>query len=156
MIDQQNFERLTALAYQWAKQQEDFVLAHGFPLTARLLDDARLAGVRDCCKIRVLMVDRIPLPDDPELAETTRHAGIITDETRCMSVGHAIVIRDDCWGDRELLLHNLIHIAQCEESGGLEPWIYRYLNDRRNCAKFTLGFLEEDARARAREMCARS
>jgi len=156
MIDQQKFEQLVPLAYQWAKQQEDFVLAHGFPLTARLLDDARLAGVRDCSKIRVLIVDRIPLPDDPELAAATRNAGVITNETRCMGFGHAIIIRDDCWGDRELLLHNLIHIAQCEECGGLEPWIYRYLGDRRNCAKFTLGSLEEEARGRAREMCARS
>jgi hypothetical protein len=156
MIDQQKFEQLVPLAYQWAKQQEDLVLAHGFPLTARLLDDARLAGVRDCSKIRVLIVNRIPLPDQPELAEATRNAGIITNETRCVAFGHAIIIRDDCWGDRELLLHNLIHLAQCEESGGLEPWIHRYLSDRRNCAEFTLGSFEQDARGRAREMCAGS
>lgn len=156
MVDQQKFEQLVPLAYEWAKQQEDFVLAHGFPLTARLLDDARLAGVQDPSKIRVLIVDRIPLPDDPELAEATQNAGIITYETRCMGFGYAIIIRDDCWGDRELLLHNLIHIAQCEKSGGLQPWIYQYLGDRRNCAQFTLGSLEEEARGRAREMCAES
>jgi hypothetical protein len=156
MIDQEKFETLVPLAYRWAKQQEEFVLAYGFPLSSRLLEDARLAGVRDCSKIRVLVVDRIPLPDNSELAEAAKSSGIITDTTRCVGFGHAIIIRDDCWGDRELLLHNLVHIAQCEESGGLERWIRRYLSDRHTSAKFTLGSFEEEARQRAREICSAS
>jgi len=153
MVDQQKFEKLVPLAYQWVKQQEDFVLAHGFALSSRLLEDARLAGVRDCSRVRILVVDRIPLPDNPDLAQAAKSSGIITDDTRCVGFGHAIIIRDDCWGDRELLLHNLVHIAQCEGSGGLEPWIRRYLGDRHSCAEFTLGSLEEEARQRAREIC---
>jgi hypothetical protein len=62
-------------------------------------------------------------------------------------------VRADAWNDRELILHNLIHIAQCEHDGGLEPWIRHYLSDRTSCPDFTLGPLEEEARKLAREIC---
>ena len=123
MIDQGTFDQLLPLAYQWAKAQEEYVLAHGAPLSPQHTADARLAGVKDCERVRVLVVDRIPLPEDPELAEAARRIQILTEDTRCVGVGHAIIIRAEAWGDRELLLHNLVHIAQCERSGGLEPWV---------------------------------
>jgi hypothetical protein len=154
VIDQEKFEQLLPFAYEWAKATEEFVLARGAPLGSRHIADARLAGVQDCSKIRVLVVDRIPLPDHPELAEAARRTGIITDDTRCVGFGHAVIIRADSWGDRELLLHNLVHIAQCERSGGLEQWVRQYLCDRRGCAKFTIGSLEDEARRLAREICA--
>jgi hypothetical protein len=154
MVDDATFEQLLPLAYDWAKAQEEFVLAYGAPLNSRHMDDARLAGVQDCAGVRVLIVDRIPLPDDPALAEASRRIGVITHDTRCMGFGHAIIIRADSWGDRELLLHNLVHIAQCERSGGLKEWIRTYLGDRQTCAEFTCGSLEEEARRIARELCA--
>ena len=100
-----------------------------------------------------MVVDRIPLPDDPKLAEATRRAQIINEDTRCVGFGHTLIIRADAWSDRELLVHNLVYIAQCERSGGLEPWVHEYLGNRRNSAKFTVGSLEEEARALAREIC---
>jgi hypothetical protein len=154
MIDQTSFEQLLPLAYQWTKAQEELVLAHGTALSPQHMADARLAGVRDCERIRILVVDRIPLPEGGELAEAARRARIITEDTRCVGFGHAIIIRAEAWGDRELLLHNLVHIAQCERSGGLEPWVKQYLVDRQNSASFTIGSLEEEARRIAREICA--
>jgi hypothetical protein len=152
MIDQAIFEQLLPLAYQWAKAQEEFVLAHGTALSPQHMADARLAGVRDCERIRILVVDRIPLPEDGELAEATRSARIITDDTGCVGFGHAIIIRAEAWGDRELLLHNFVHIAQCERSGGLEAWVKQYLVDRQISATFTVGSLEDEARRIAREI----
>lgn len=154
MIDQTSFEQLLPLAYQWTKAQEELVLAHGTALSPQHMADARLAGVRDCERIRILVVDRIPLPEGGELAEAARRARIITEDTRCVGFGHAIIIRAEAWGDRELLLHNLVHIAQCERSGGLEQWVKQYLVDRQNSASFTISSLEEEARRIAREICA--
>jgi hypothetical protein len=153
VIDQETFDNLLPLAYQWAKTQEEFVLTHGIPLSPYQLADARLAGVRDCERIRVLVVDRIPLPEGGELADAVRHTHIITEDSRCAGFGHAVMIRAEAWGDRELLLHNLVHVAQCERSGGLEQWIRHYLVDRQTSASFTLGCLEEEARRVAREIC---
>ena len=154
MIDQETFEQLLRLAYQWAKAQEDFALAHGTPLSPQHLADARLAGVRDVERVRLLVVDRIPLPESGDLADAARRTRIVTEDTRCVGVGHAIIIRAEAWGDRELLLHNLVHVAQCERSGSLEQWIRDYLVDRHTSPTFTLGSLEDEARRIAREICA--
>jgi hypothetical protein len=116
--------------------------------------DARRAGVQDPARVRVLVVDRIPLPDDGELAEAARQAQIITDASRGVAIGHGIIIRADSWQNRELLLHQLVHVAQCERSGGLESFVREYLCDRRTCADFSVGSLEEEARGLAREICA--
>lgn len=153
MVDQETFEQLLPLAYQWAKAQEEFVLARGNPLGTRHAHDASLVGVQDSARVRVLVVDRIPLPENPELAEASKRVGIITEDTRCAGFGHALIIRGDAWNDRELILHNLVHIAQCERCGGLEQWVRQYLRDRTNCPNFTIGSLEEEARRVAHEIC---
>ena len=153
MVDQETFEQLLPLAYQWAKAQEDYVLARGVPLGPRHIEDAVRAGVHEVSRVRVLVVDRIPLPDDESLAAAARRTGIITEDTRCVGFGHALIIRADAWNDRELVLHNLVHIAQCEHSGGLEQWVRQYLADRANCPNFTIGSLEQQARGLARDIC---
>jgi hypothetical protein len=154
MIDQEKFERLAPLAHQWVKMQEDLILKYGVPLAPGQLADAQRAGVQDSSRVRILVVDRIPLPDDEELAEAARLAQIITEASRGATMGHGIVIRADSWQNRELLLHLLVHVAQCERSGGLEAFIGEYLCDRRTCADFSLGSLEDEARGLARTICA--
>jgi hypothetical protein len=152
MVDQETFEQLLPLAYQWAKTQEQIILARGVPLTPEHAADARRAGVQDCSRVRVLVVDRLPLPDDQRLAAVARRSNIITAASRGAGIGHGIIIRADCWGDRELLVHQLVHVAQCERSGGLEPFVEHYLRERLTCAHFTIGPLEDEARRIAREI----
>lgn len=153
MIDQKTFEDLLPFACQWAKAQEEFILARGAALTPRQAEDARRVGVQNCDRVKVLVVDRIPLPDNEELAEAARRTHIITDASRGVAIGYGIIIRADRWGDRELLLHQLVHVAQCERSGGLEPFVQEYLCDRHTCANFTIGSIEDEARGLAREIC---
>ncbi len=153
MVDQETFEQLFPLAFQWARNIENFVLQHGSPLPRRQVADAHQVGVKELCRVRVLAVDRMPLPEGPELAEAARRTQIITDSCRAIAIGHAVVIRADAWGDRELFLHQLVHVAQCERSGGLEQWVRQYLDDRMNCPNFTIGALEQEARRIAREIC---
>jgi len=154
MINQKDFDRLAPFASRWAKCQEAYILEHGAPLTKNQVSDARQAGVQEPDRVRVLVVDRIPLPDDKELADAARHAQIITDASRGVAIGYGIIIRADSWQNRELLLHQLIHVAQCERSGGLESFVNEYLLDRRGSRDFSLGSLEDEARTLAREICA--
>jgi hypothetical protein len=154
MIDQEKFERLAPFASEWAKTQEAFILKHGSPLAPRQIADARRVGVKDPARVRVLVADRIPLPEDAELADAAQRANIITDACRGVAIGHGIIIRADSWQNRELLVHQLVHVAQCERSGGLESFVGEYLMDRRTCANFSVGSLEEEARGLAREICA--
>ena len=154
MIDQKDFERLAPLAGQWAKSQEAYILKHGVPLNRDQVADARRAGVENTARVRLLLVDRIPMPDDKELADAARHAQIITDSSKAVTIGHGIIVRADSWQNRELLLHQLVHIAQCERSGGLESFVTEYLMDRRGSRDFSLGSFEDEARSLAREICA--
>jgi|SRR5688572_9083751 len=154
MIDQEKFERLAPLAYHWAKQQEAYILQHGVSLAAHQLADAVRAGVQNPERVRVLVVDRIPLPDDKELAEAARRAQIITEASRGVAIGYGIIIRADSWQNRELLLHQLVHVAQCERYGSLEAYVGEYLSDRVSSPDFSVGSLEEEARGLAREICA--
>lgn len=153
MIDEKDFERLASLACEWAKAQEVSVLEHGVPLTADQIADARRAGVREPGRIRVLVVDRIPLPEDKELADAARRGQIITDASHGVTIGHGVIIRADNWQNRELLVHQFAHVAQCERSGGLQTFVSEYLLDRRSSRDFSLGSLEEEARTIARKIC---
>lgn len=153
MIDQKKFDRLAPLACEWARAQEAYILQHGVPLTADQIADARRAGVAAPERVRVLVVDRIPLPEDKELAEAARSAQIITESCRGVAIGYGIIIRAQNWRNRELLLHQLVHVAQCERSGGLKFFVQEYLLDRRNSRDFSVGSLEDEARSRAREIC---
>ena len=155
MINQTKFERLLPLAIQWAKTQELLILEHGTALGGRQIEDAGRVGVRNAGRVRLLLVDRIPFPANPELAEAARRAQIITDASRAVTIGHGILIRGDSWQDRGLLVHSLVHVAQFERSGGcLESFVEQYLNDRTSCASFTVGALEDEARGMARAICA--
>lgn len=154
MIDQETFDRLLPLACQWARVQEDAILGSGVPLDQWQVEDAQRAGVRNWARIRVLVVDRIPMPENELLADAAQRANIINSGCRGVAIGHGIIIRADRWGDRELLLHQLVHVAQCERSGGLTSFVEQYLSDRRNCPQFTVGSFEDEARQLAREICA--
>jgi hypothetical protein len=154
VIDQKTFERLLPAACEWAKAQEKLILSRGAPLASQHAADASRVGVQDCSRVRVLVVERLLLPDDESLAGVARNNSIITAATRGAGIGHGIIIRADCWGDRELLVHQLVHVAQCERSGSLESFVRQYLHERLTCPSFTVGPLEEEARRVAREICA--
>lgn len=152
--DQEAAQRMAPLARHWAQEQEAFVLKLGAPLTKQQFADAERVGVKDAARVRILPVDRMPMPGNLELADAARRAQIITESSPAVTIGHGIIMRADRWKDRELLLHQLVHVAQCERAGGLEAFVEEYLNDRSTCADFTLGSLEEEARNLARDICA--
>jgi hypothetical protein len=153
MIDEGEFQRLFPLAWDWAKAQEEFILERGASLGPIYSIDAERVGIKDPSRVRVLIVDRIPVPEDEDLAEAASRSLIITAACRGVAIGHGIIIRLDCWGDRELMVHQLIHVAQCERAGGFEPFLYQYLSQRQTCATFTLGSYEDEARGMARQIC---
>jgi hypothetical protein len=153
MITQEEFDRLIPAACEWVRSQQEFVLARGVPLTPGQVDDARRAGVQNPSRVRILVVDRISLPEDAELADAARLTQIITHAAHGLAFGYGIVIRADHWGNRELLVHNLVHVAQYERCDSLESSVREYLSDRRQCAKFSVGSIEEAARELACGIC---
>ncbi len=59
MVDPEKLQRLSALTVAYVKAQEEMILKQGMPLSPRQVADAKLAGVQDTARVRILIVDRI-------------------------------------------------------------------------------------------------
>ncbi len=120
------------------KGQEQFHPRNGAQLYVRHIWPMRIApGFAIVRAFRVLVVERIPLPENQELADIARTSSIITAATRGAGIGHGIIVRDDCWGDRELLLHQSCPRHAMRSAVGVsKPFVRQYLKERLTCAKF--------------------
>ena len=61
------FETLLPLAAEWAEEEEQRVLHEGVPLSEQEMTDANAIGVRRPERIRLLRVEAVPMPTDPQL-----------------------------------------------------------------------------------------
>jgi hypothetical protein len=140
------------LASEWARGQQDYILQDGAALSESQMNDARLAGVSRPEKVRLLDVDQIPWPENPTLESIGRQTGFITDDTQGLALGYGIFVRSGSIPARRLVVHELVHVAQCERLGGIEQYLQRYIED---C--FTHGYnsapMEEEAAEIAAKIC---
>jgi hypothetical protein len=127
MIIPKRFEVLLPAACQWATENEAKILELGISLSEPQLSDAELISVSHSEDVRLLEVDEIPKPDHPELQRLNNEIGFITDGTQGLTLGHGIYIRRGAMQDRELIVHELVHVAQYEQLGGIRTFLIRYL-----------------------------
>jgi|SRR6266849_10818738 len=121
------FETLLPLAVEWVAEQERRILREGVSLSKDELAHARIIGVREPARVRLLQVATIPRPSDPRLASACDAIDFLTPQTRGLTLQYGIFIRSDCWGERSLVVHELVHVAQYERLGGIAPFLRRYL-----------------------------
>ena len=86
-----------------------------------------LGGVAIADPRHVAEVTTIPRPSQPQLRAACDAIDFLTPATRGLTLGHGIFIRSDCWRDRLLIVHELVHSAQYERLGGILPFLRRYL-----------------------------
>ena len=114
-------------AIAWVEAQEAQVLRTGTGLSTEGADlVARSVGVRRPERIRVSLVDHIPLPDDLELREAAVEAGLIGPDTHGITFGYAIYIRSG-HDDPGLLWHECRHVHQYEVAGSIAAFLPVYL-----------------------------
>jgi len=127
-------------------RQERRIFREGVPLTADEVSNARSLGVRHPERVRLLCVERVPWPGASVLRAASETIGFQIGATCGLTLGYGIYIREDCWRHRRLIAHELVHVAQYERFGGIEPFLRQYL---REC--LTVGYdesaLENEARA---------
>jgi len=135
---------LLPLACSWAEEQEAVILRTGVPLSHSMLEVATKLGISEPHRVRLLAVDRIPLPGHPALRSAAEQTDLITPLTAGLTLRYGIFIRSDCRSDRHLLIHELAHVAQYERLGGFRPFLERYLYE---CIDpgYPLGDLEQEA-----------
>jgi hypothetical protein len=126
-ITPEEFEILLPLACEWAAAQELCILSGGQPLSSPQLADARLVGVAELHRVRLLYVPQIPTPEHPALRAAAEATQLISPLTTGLTLRYGIFIRSDCRFHRGTVVHELAHTAQYERFGGIEPFLRSYL-----------------------------
>ena len=129
MITPEQFEILLPLASAWAEEQERIILRDGVPLNESQMIDARALGICHPEQVRLLSVSTVPLPADPSLKTAAQAIQLITPLTRGLTLRYGIYIHSDCWMNRRLIVHELVHTSQYERLGGFMPFLQQYLNE---------------------------
>lgn len=127
MISQEEFQQLLPLAIQWAEEQEKIILEQGVALPPPALVDAKIIGVLNPEKVRLLCVPEIPIPDHPVLKQAALATGLISSSTIGLTLRYGIFIHEDHWLSRGITVHELAHTAQYERLGGVGPFLKQYL-----------------------------
>jgi hypothetical protein len=125
MIEQ--LETLVPLAVDWATEQQRKILAEGVPLSKDEIAHARAVGVKEPERVRLLQVDAIPAPTHPTLRAACETIKFLDGAPRGLTFQYGIFLRSDCWKDRHLLAHELVHTAQYERLGGIVPFLQNYI-----------------------------
>lgn len=153
MDRQLHFEKLVSLAVEWATEQEQKILREGVPLSEEEITDAKMTGVKDPERVRLLRVETVPTPTHPLLKAAYDTINLRTPAPRGLALQYGISIRSDYWRDRSLIAHELAHTAQYERLGGIVPFLRQYLSD---C--MTIGYggspMEQEAVAASARICA--
>ena|ERR1035441_6365270 len=154
IITPQQFEMLLPLAGTWAAEQERTILQTGVALTESQLADARRVGVVQPERVRLLRVAPIPAPTHPALAAAAAATGLISSDTAGLTIRYGIFIRADCWGQRHLVVHELVHTSQYERLGGFEAFLRSYLLECITPPDYPYGPMEQEAITTSARLCA--
>ncbi len=141
------------MACAWAEEQEAVILRDGVALTASQIADARHIGIAHPERVRLRVVEEIPLPLHPLLREAAEITGLISPCTAGLTLRYGIFIRSESC-ERRLVVHELAHTAQYERLGGFQPFLEQYLYECIIPPGYPFGLLEQEAKRIERETCA--
>ncbi|HET9652355.1 MAG TPA: hypothetical protein VFP36_09195 [Usitatibacter sp.] len=120
---------LAPRAIAWAEQQSAMVAKSGVALTPAQQQLARRVGVREPQRIRLLVVDRFPLPEEAEVRAAAMRIGLARPTIIGLTLGHSVMVRRGYERDARLLSHELRHVSQYEARGGIAPFLAQHLKD---------------------------
>jgi len=140
------------VACAWAEKEEAIILDQGVPLTGPQLADARHVGVAHPEKIRVLLVEALPYPENADVVFAAKQVGLFQAGSSGLALGYGIFLRYGDGEDRQVLVHECVHVAQYERLDGIRPFLNVYL---RECIDpgYPFGALEQEAILLSRDIC---
>ncbi len=117
---------LAPKATAWVESQHIHIAQVG-----RALDDdertlAEGVGVRYPDRIRIAEVPDLPVPDDPDLRQAAKMAGILGPGTAGLTLGYGIYVRRG-HGSIKLYSHEFRHVHQYERAGSIAAFLSVYL-----------------------------
>ena len=114
-------------AIEWVKAQSASIREQGSPLDDQGMRLARAVGVTHPDRIRVCVVQSIPLPEDPELRAVALENGVLGPEIAGITFGYGIYARDGAVTNR-LISHECRHVYQYEKAGSIDAFLPVYLH----------------------------
>jgi len=135
---------LLPAAVAWAEARSQEAAAKGKALDARAISLAKSAGVRHPELIRILIVDSLPLPEQPNLRVAAQQIGLLGPGMIGLTLGYSVFI---CRGHESsrLLSHEFRHVYQYEVNGSIAGFLPLYLQQIVEFGYFDAPF-EVDAR----------
>ncbi|MDR7270628.1 hypothetical protein J2X20_003286 [Pelomonas saccharophila] len=132
-------------AIEWAQQCELHIGRFGDLLNEAGIELARRVGVSKVERVRILLVDAIPIPSDPALQRAIRLEEFLGPDTSGLTLGYGIFIRRGKASAR-LVSHELRHVHQYEQAGSIARFLPLYLEDVAQVGYYNSRY-EVDARA---------
>ena len=102
----------------------------------------------------MLQVLQIPSQAHPALVAAAKATNLISPATHGLTLRYGILVRTDCWGQRPLIVHELVHTSQYERLGGFEAFLRRYLLECITPPGYPDGPMEQEAVITAAKLCA--
>jgi hypothetical protein len=152
MITSADVERNMPKAVQWVTQMEQTCMEIGQPLLPQNWRDGETIGIRELAAVRVMVLNEIPLPSDPELRQLAAQSKLITPTTAGMTFGHGLVLKAGHF-NRHLIAHELGHVLQYERFGGIESFLVAYIPEVVFPPYYPKGPLEQEAERLANTVC---
>jgi hypothetical protein len=128
MIDlRAKLPRLLPKAVDWAENQQADILVTGVPLSPEQMAMARGVGVAQPENIHVKLVDRLPLPQDPKLADAALQTGLLSQDMSGLTLFYGIFLCQRVSENRNLIAHECRHVQQYEQRGSIAAFLQQYL-----------------------------
>lgn len=123
---QAELPRLLPKAIAWAEEQQEYARQVGSPLSEQLMEVARRVGVKVPQSVRLMRVQRLPRPIDPELSAAADQTGLLGPGMVGLTLGYAVFIVTGHETVR-LVTHECRHVYQYESYGGIDKFLPIYL-----------------------------
>ena len=114
-------------AIEWVKTQSASILESGSPLNGLGIRLAREVGVACPDRVRISVVQSLPLPDDPELRSVALETGLLGPGMVGVTFGYGIYVCNGHVTNR-LISHECRHVYQYEEAGSIDAFLPVYLH----------------------------
>lgn len=121
-----NLPQLLPSAIAWAEGKSAEICRDGVRLTPSGLAVATAVGVHRPDQIRLVLVDRLPLPENADLRIATVQTGLLGPNMVGLTLGYGILICNGHLANR-LLSHECRHVYQYEAAGSIASFLLVYL-----------------------------
>ncbi len=119
-------DALLPRALAWYDSVEAELLPQGRVLTEREREQARRLGVVQPERVRVVVLETFPMPEDPELLEAGRAYGLGSRYAGGRAMGYVIMLKPKYANDSTILAHEFVHVGQHDRLGR-KAFLRRYM-----------------------------